>query len=333
MNHCHYTSAKHAIPHSAIVDMDNGLREKYDPKFRSVSNVHLGQRKLLLSEIQLLTEHYKHSKVHPTVLYIGAAPGSKNVVLAKLFPHVKFVLYDGAQFDSKLKHPMYKDTFEIHEGEDGFFTNEKCSLLAKSKRFIDRPLLFVSDIRLGEGDFEYGVSRDMQQQMEWVQMLKPSMSLLKFRFPYNMKHGDSLTYMHGVILFGIWAKEQSGETRLLVKKKDVNNLVKYDFKKYEETMFFHNKYCRPYCFVKEAAPFVTLINNNRYCTCYDCISELKVLHAYSKLSVAQFKDVESVADVVGPLRRPKKQIKYKLNLDAHLDQVLREVARGSRQKS
>lgn len=56
-----------------------------------------GQRKLLLTEIEFLTEFAKDGD---TVLYIGAAPGTHIPYLAgELFPYVAFVLYDPARFD------------------------------------------------------------------------------------------------------------------------------------------------------------------------------------------------------------------------------------------
>jgi hypothetical protein len=265
-----YFSTDIKLKHHA--SLQTQYQEKYDSKFRS-PNVHLGQRKLLLSEIQFLNEYYKKNTEDPTLLYVGAAPGTHLLLLHVLFPKVKFVLYDGAKFDIKLK--KFPSIFEIHEGETGFFTSDLCRKLKMGDN-----LLLVSDIRLGEADFQAGVARDMFMQKEWVEILKPKMSLLKFRMPYSMKHGEKMSYFKGKILYGIFAKPTSGETRLLVHQKDISKDVLYDFKQYEESMFFHNKYERPYCF-EEASNFKKYISEKAlYCPCYDCIAELKVIREY-----------------------------------------------------
>ena len=311
--HCCYMSSSDVkLKHSRKLHTNHQI--PYESSFRSQTNVHLGQRKLLLSEIQLISEHYRKYKEHPIVMYVGAAPGNKNLILSDLFPKVKFVLYDGAKYDAKLKQAVndktkhYANAFELHEGDDGFFTDEKCFELSKQKRFKDRPLLFVSDIRLGEKDFEGGVKRDMDAQMKWVKMLKPCMSLLKFRFPYTMKHGDTMSYMPGVIWYGIWAKEQSGETRLLVRQSNVNKTKEYDFKAYEESMFFHNKYARPYCYGATKENGVTedakrAIALGKYCQCYDCIAELKIITEYLALSIpgSKFNTFDKVVNLINSL--------------------------------
>jgi hypothetical protein len=290
--HCMYyrKDNKKALKYKDTVNIESKLNKTvYDPKFVSKTNVHLGQRKLLLSEIQLLTEYYKDNKKHPIVLYVGAAPGTHLLTLSSMFPYAFFILYDGAKFDPVLK--KYPNIFEIHEDKAGFVTTPVINAL-KSKIDSDR-LVFISDIRLGDDDkdkFEHGVMRDMQLQEEWVEILRPKMSLLKFRMSYHMKHGDKLKYMKGNILYGIWPKGTSGESRLLVKQLDIVKKINYDFKDYEETMFFHNKYQRPYCFddMPDEIKNHIFTKNNSYCPCYDCVSELAILFKYSLLSNQEF---------------------------------------------
>jgi hypothetical protein len=265
--------------------MDGCLKEPYNSKYRAATNVHLGQRKLMLSEVQMLLEYYKKSRSPPIVVYIGAAPGTHLLYLSEMFPDVSFILYDGARIDRQLK--AWPRVYEIHEGRDGFFTNEKCHQLKKRLAAQKRPVLFVSDIRLAEEDdtkFEHNVTRDMELQKEWVQILKPTLSLLKYRMSYHMKHGESLRYLKGTILYGIWPKQQSGETRLLVEKEDTGKEINYDFKDYEESMFFHNKFVRSYCFpISDELKQFMRPPKNIYCPCYDCVSELLILQEYSQL--------------------------------------------------
>lgn len=285
--HCTYYS-KDSFSPVDTVDIDDCFKTKYNPSYKEIHNVHIGQRKLLLSEIQLLTKYYEENKKDPVLLYVGAAPGTHLVLLSFMFPKVSFVLYDGAKFDQELK--KYPEIFEIHEGNDGFVTTELINNI--KHKFVNTNLLFVSDIRLGDDDktkFEHGVSRDMQLQEEWMDILKPKMSLLKFRMSYNMNHGDKLTYTKGDILYGIWPKPLSGETRLLVRQEDVGNKIKYDFKDYEEVMFFHNKYERSYCYQYDNNETPKVIRDfisskkNPYCPCFDCLSELQILDKYARL--------------------------------------------------
>ena len=287
--HCFFYASDSSLRHRELLDINTSLKTPYDKTFKPLTNVHVGQRKLLLSEIQLLTRWYQENPInhHPTVLYVGAAPGTHLILLSYMFPSVFFVLYDGANFDKELyKYPEY---FELH---NEFVTTDLIKDLKKNRfsRNNDR-LIFVSDIRMGANDqttFEDGVTNDMQLQEEWIEILKPKMSLLKFRMSYNLKHGESITYTNGEILYGVWPKETSGETRLLVRQKDIKKRVKYDFKDYEQSMFFHNKFARPFCFLKESndeelQPFIHT-KNNAYCPCYDCLAELRILQDYSKIT-------------------------------------------------
>jgi hypothetical protein len=286
--HCIYYNNKN-LKYTDIVNLDTPNKTPYDPKFVSETNVHMGQRKLLLSEIQLITEYYKNNTINPIVLYVGAAPGTHLITLSIMFPNVYFILYDGAKFDPVLRN--YPKVYDIHEGKSGFVTTD--TIKAIKSKLNPNNLLFISDIRLGDEDktkFENNIVKDMEVQEEWIGILKPKLSLLKFRMSYNMKHGDKLKYTKGDILYGVWPKGTSGETRLLVKQNDIPKKINYDFKDYEETMFFHNKYQRPFCFeeMPDAIKDHIFVKANNYCPCYDCLAELSILHKYSLLTKQDF---------------------------------------------
>lgn len=288
--HCYYYTSRHHLKHTPIVNTQQSPKAPYDKLFMPLTNVHIGQRKLLLSEIQCLTrwqqEHSDLVDKGPIVLYVGAAPGTHLLLLSRMFPNAYFMLYDGAKFDRQLER--YPQTFELNQT---FVTTDLIKTLKKRRftsPFTASRLVFISDIRLGAADahsFESGVTRDMQMQEEWMEILRPSMSLLKFRMSYHLKHGEAISYTKGDILYGIWPKETSGETRLLVRQRDIGTKQTYDFKYYEQSMFFHNKYARPYCFTeaqhdKILKSFVFADKNN-YCPCYDCMAELRTLQEYA----------------------------------------------------
>ena len=75
---------------------------KYD------DNCHIGQKKLLFSEIYFLTIVSKYVNINDCILvYVGASPGSHINILNKLFPDLYFVLYDkkeGFFNDSKIDY-------------------------------------------------------------------------------------------------------------------------------------------------------------------------------------------------------------------------------------
>ena len=321
--HCSVTtSAKNAIPFSTHLTRFNKTAT-YDSKLTlAEQNKHFGQTKLLMSEIQLLTMYYKNNpKSNPVIIYIGAAPGIHLEYLKYLFPKVKFILYDGAPFHRKLQGAVFDDTYELH---NEFFTDEKCKELKKRLVKPDVDILFVSDIRLGGKTkklFEEQVARDNELQLGWVKILKPKYSLLKFRLPYFLKHGQSLSYVKGKAMFQIWPKVDSTETRLLVTRANIGTTIKYDFKSYEETLFYHNKWVRRYCFPlshvfdksdQEEVGKQIYGKNNSYCTCYDCMAELYALQEYVKLSNSgTVKSIKprSLATIVTELKKPY----YELN--------------------
>ena len=129
------------------------------------------------------------------------------------------------------------------------------------------------------------------------------MALLKFHLPYTMKENDTLTYFTGNILFGIWTSPLSTETRLLLHEQDIDTKIEYKYKTYDDIMYFHNKYTRQYCFDnteihKDFKKYI-FRENNIYCTCYDCLSELTIYKNY--------------IDLINKKSNSKK--KKKLNLD------------------
>ena len=259
-----------------IIDL-NGDGEPYDPHVTNDGVTHLGQRKLLISEIYALTTWYIKYKGNPTVIYAGAAPGFHIIFLAILFPKARFILYDSAPFDARLLKQS-RDVFEFHNRR---FTSDDAFAASR----LDNTL-FISDIRSGRDDFEAGVADDMVTQREWVAIMRPALALLKFRLPYNMPAGSSLEYLDGQLLYSIWSKPMSGESRLLVTPDDIDRTRMYDVTQYESVMFKHNKSVRGHAVPTCARRFEQFLagRNNRYCACFDCVAELSVFERYLRLS-------------------------------------------------
>jgi hypothetical protein len=112
-----------------IITLDDIKKElKYQEGSNVVTaNLHRGQRKLFLSELEFLTNWFlENPDSKEYVVYAGAAPGNKTHYLSRLFPAAKFILIDPAPFNlfigqknishRNIKHP---DIVHIQIGSGG----------------------------------------------------------------------------------------------------------------------------------------------------------------------------------------------------------------------
>ena len=283
-----HTSA--SCPFDLHVDLDTSFKCRYDAsgKIDPYANQHIGQRKLLLAEVQFLTRYAKASNMNVNrkaiVVYVGAAPGHHLSMLSVMFPFAKFILYDTIEFSAFVIGDDHR--FDIRRK---VFDVIECEGIRREYSGQDVDILFISDIRLtasAKDSFEIQVSHDMQIQREWIRYLVPVLSLVKFRLPYTLQHGEKYEYLPGKLMFGIWPKPMSGETRLIVEMSDIEKSQEYDFKSYEETLAFHNQCKRSASFlefIKDQRPhYLKYIqrNENIYCTCFDCTAELETFNQY-----------------------------------------------------
>ncbi|CAF4480898.1 unnamed protein product, partial [Didymodactylos carnosus] len=116
-------------------------RTPYNSSKTSFQTVkHYGQRKLLMSEIEFLTNVIA-TAAHSTdsqnllVIYAGAAPGSHTNYLSLMFPQLRFIFFDHSEFLAE-----ESDHIKIRRE---MFTNE----LAEEYSTIKENLLFICDIR------------------------------------------------------------------------------------------------------------------------------------------------------------------------------------------
>jgi hypothetical protein len=124
--------------------MDDFPELKYRPRKHDEdrSTVHFGQRKLHLSEIEFLTNFCKDisdidKKI--TLIYAGAAPGTHITKLSSMFPFIKFVLVDPADFIVK---PVENRIEIIQDYFDDIMAG---TMMDKYKNDLR---LFISDIRV-----------------------------------------------------------------------------------------------------------------------------------------------------------------------------------------
>lgn len=260
-------------------------REKYYRRTKEVKHfIHWGQRKLLLGEIEFFTLYLQNNSIENiTCIYAGAAPGTHIILLSKLFPNINFILYDPRDFSEELIEYSKDNNIEIFQE---YFTDETAYNLSN----LDSNILFISDIRtanietMNQEEIEECVKSDHVMQKNWYDIIKPKMTMLKFRLPWD----DNITsYIDGEIYLQCYAPLSSTETRLVINNY-TSHLKSYDNKKYEEQLFYFNKYCRETEYENPLSKLNTL-NKNGLTNKYDSICEIyiisKLLELYNSIEI------------------------------------------------
>lgn len=186
---------------------------------------HIGQRKLLLNEIQFLTKYNEHK----ICIYAGSAPGNKTHLLSTLFPDIKFILIDPNKFnmlitDTQQNHRTlkHKDIVHLYSGypsqsneyinkkESDMSIDEKKTMInfiktSQYKIFVIEDYMnnnyaelfkqlgettFISDIRSntsekGGNPLDIDIYWNSSMMYNWMNILKPICSMLKIRMPYG----------------------------------------------------------------------------------------------------------------------------------------------------
>jgi hypothetical protein len=230
---------------------------------------HLGQMKLLLSEIEFLTPFFNQPY---WVIYAGAAPGVHIPILAGMFSTMHFVLVDPQW--SMISKGEYANIDVVQE----LMTDE----LAREYASIPN-LLFISDVRVGpppggESDSaqQERIQRDMVNQRRWLELMCPLASMLKFRLPWCI---GVTNYLSGRIYFPVYGKHLTHESRLIVKKGEVGPMD-YDNRLYEGHMAYFNWMLRPAIY--------SAFGGGR---CYDCTAFRWIVCKY--LAASEQLDLEN----------------------------------------
>jgi len=230
-------------------------RKQYDNRKSTQEKlrlIHWGQRKLFMSELWFLT---KYGDLGSCVVYAGSAPGTHIPFLSHLFPTHKFILVDPSDFDMKY---VGEETVTVERTKNYIKNDNKIRAfqeyfdddLAKDIANQHDDILFISDIRTADTKtqdqemIEIMVYKDNVKQKDWINIMKPKKSLLKFRCPYpDRENGKkNLVMFDGDIYLQPWAGPTSTETRLI--PYDSLTEVEYDNVKYEEQLCYHNDVVR-----------------------------------------------------------------------------------------
>lgn len=314
--------------HKPIITYDD---IKYSLPYHEASNIlkpntHIGQRKLLLSEVQFLSDVNSNIKY---CIYAGSAPGNKTHFLYKLFPHIKFILVDPNKFDLKLadettlnigkvshrskkhddiihlyyeyatKSHTYKDNKKVLDMSDkeqkeliNFIKDSSHNIFIIEDYYtVDISILlnklgndnicFISDVRTKiiseeETPVDLDIIWNTSMFYNWIYELQPEMTMFKMRLPFyndgntsvnkyskdyessfNLSKKNGIDFIKnynegkfilpkGVINIQAWSRIISTETRLIINKEDINNLVNYDHKEYESKLLYYNSINRGY---------------------------------------------------------------------------------------
>ena len=195
---------------------------------------HIGQRKLLMTEVWFLSQYnlqnIKKRRNPPIMVYPGAAPGLHIMYLAKLFSNVEFHLYDMSRYDFNLRNDNIRPkNVTLHQQ---LFLDEESKYWAeKSKEGIE--IYLVSDIRaLSKTDNtvekkENVVNIDNILQYKWIEEIRPVSAMIKWRVPFTSGEPFRYRYLDGEILLQSWGGVSTTETRLIVKCPPKNEPYKY----------------------------------------------------------------------------------------------------------
>lgn len=239
------------------------------------TTVYFGQRKLLISEIDFLTDFSKDGDV---IVYAGAAPGEHISILIDMFPNLEYVLvdpYDGG-FSKQLVHKSKDNRYKITLIND-YFTDDMAKEFSKKYKNV----LFISDIRTRTEHISDVIIANMEAQARWHTLIKSRTSMLKLRFPFDK---DKMKYLDGEIRFQAWENVESTETRLIIGKNTKEK--EYDIRKYEGQMYYFNRFTRSQCYDHNYKVF-------GMDHCYDCTCEFYIIDKYLKSTQTDFKNYKT----------------------------------------
>ena len=196
--------------------------------------------KLLLAEINFINRYVNCDNGTPLIVYIGSSPGFHLVKLMKMFPFIKFHLYDPIS-----PHPELEKYIEQNEGQVKFF--KELFTLETCDRYKENSFYLITDFKddkytkdpyfaqnyeakkLWQLEKEKSYNDDMELQKQICIKIKPIFSFLRFRLPHYYGESDdenvSFEYFHGVIWLMIYNDMKSNEARIAV-----NDYSESDFK-------------------------------------------------------------------------------------------------------
>lgn len=325
-----------------VIDMNDRERQMVYDSDQWTSAVHWGQRKLLLSEIELLVEVISNDIRNGgtgrdfLIVYVGAAPGSHIPYLMELFAPkrsgLRIHVWDRpSRFDSieDTTVPIEQRVIRITPSEfadpnmtgdyEGFFTDYV------AQKYIDRygtdnRIIFISDIR--DRASEEAVHEDMMRQQDWVLALQPYASQLKFRLPFS---GDKeYRYLKGDVYTQAWSRTKSTEGRLLSYRPYTYHMYQVD--DYDRLFSYFNVKTRMQSYnmgavlndaVQRYGGSTTSVVDSYIpipvdglCTCHDCAREIQIIGKY----MGMYKYTPTISSITGFVHRNTRESRPRVSI-------------------
>ena len=221
-------------------------------------NTHDGQMKLLLADEMSIVEGLRHiittcnislqdvkdKKIMVGVVVAGASPGQHFVSLCSTFSFIDFYLYDPCEqspWNAVLVTQSSSPGQNIFLLKTKFTDKEALEWRNTHKQY--EYVIFLSDLRTGDGHDKAGVSQDMDLQRSLTCNMHADYSVLKFHPPYyDDGENPEFEYFDGNIYFEAYPPRNSTETRLHVT--DTRRMKTYNSRKYQDQLFWHNQITR-----------------------------------------------------------------------------------------
>ena len=193
-------------------------------------------------------------------------------------------------------------------------------------------VVFISDIRsnvlIDGGPTDFDIIWNTSMMYNWLYILQPEMSMVKFRMPYNNEKDKMLVnipneyidefttsringidfkknYLSNKFMFykstlyiQAWPGRTSTELRGIILKDDIikKNIINYDYHTIENKLFYYNIIVRSWFYIKNTNADKLL----NFCHCNDCAIENVIWCNYFKLKIKQ-PAIKSVLDGVKSL--------------------------------
>jgi hypothetical protein len=261
--------------------------------FRCKAGLHIGQRKLFLSELQFLTKLYpKLKKTGKTyyILYAGAAPSNKTYYLASFFDIFKFILIDPNKFELVLSaddgkmmyhhnvatelrgvkylqsayYPQFQNIPKsewistVKTSQERIFLIENYMTDEIAEMFAELNPIFISDIRTNKDD-DFPTDLDLlwnsAMQFNWINIMRPQAYMLKFRVPFFQQ-------------FPLYPKDVHLKTFEQSKRYGIDFLT--DYHKKEFRYLSGTIYLQAFCGPPSSESRLCNFNSNFDITRYDC---------------------------------------------------------------
>lgn len=237
-----YSKKDYAFPLMNFADINEELTYQENAKLFRTS-LHIGQRKLFLTELRFLAENVPKDE-ETIVVYAGAAPSNHTGLLSALFPNIIFILVDPSPFFVKDAKPymLHKDIpldyehavevlKKVSEINNRIFAiNDYFTVpLAQAVKDVFGSVYFISDIRTAN-EGEYPTTLDifwnLALQYNWIIAMQPKLSMLKFRHPFYQGNKD--------LFYTMAKKAPYKEAFELAKENGIDFIASYS----EETLTY-----------------------------------------------------------------------------------------------